>query len=159
MSDFHLLLKGQIPSLVRHASALTRDPDQAGDLVEDTVREALASQRDWRLGSDFRVWLLSIMYDQRHNPFRIPTPAVNESGAVPDQALLTLTALDHAMGQLTEEQRAVILLIGLERMTYDATAAVLRIPIGTMRTRLSNGREALRRALGSTEEVFIANAA
>jgi RNA polymerase sigma-70 factor (ECF subfamily) len=99
------------------------------------------------------------MYDQRRNPFRQPNPVANGPDPVSDQALLTLTALDRAMGQLTEELRAVILLIGLERLTYDQTAAVLRVPVGTMRARLSNGRGTLRRALGSAEEISMARAA
>ena len=68
MSDFHLLLEEQIPRLMRYAAALTRDADQAVDLVEDTVREALDYQR--LCTGDVRVWLFTILHDLRGNPFR-----------------------------------------------------------------------------------------
>ena len=143
MSDFHLLLEEQIPQLMRYASALTRDPEQASDLVEDTVIEALAHQRDCR--GDIRVWLLTILHDLRGNPFRQMTAVVTVGEPT---ETLTLSQLDRALGQLPEEQRAAILLVGLEGMSYEKTAAILRIPVSTVRSRLSRGREGLRRAMG-----------
>jgi RNA polymerase sigma-70 factor, ECF subfamily len=59
-----------------------------------------------------------------------------------------LHELDRALGCLPEEQRAVILLVGLEGMSYEAASEVLNVPIGTVRSRLSRGRDALRRLMG-----------
>ncbi len=148
MSDFHLLLKEQLPKLMRYATALTRDPDEAGQLVEDVVHESLANKERCPHDGSIRIWLLTILHDLRDNPFR-------RAGEVPPlprdlEAEFTLTDLDRAMGHLLEEQRAVILLIGLEGLTYEQTASVLRIPVGTMRSRLARSRDGLRRALGIT---------
>jgi RNA polymerase sigma-70 factor (ECF subfamily) len=63
------------------------------------------------------------------------------------------------MGQISEEHRQAILLIGLEGMSYEDAAAILGIPIGTVRSRLSRGREALRVAMGLVEEPRMARAA
>ena len=53
-----------------------------------------------------------------------------------------------SLAQVPEEQRQVILLVGLEGMSYEDAAAVLQIPVGTVRSRLSRGREALRMLMG-----------
>jgi len=145
MSDFHLVLEEQLPKLMRYATALTREPDEASELVEDTLREALANQR--HCPGNIRPWLLTILHDLRDNPFRQAGIVVGLMDCDP-AAALTLSRLDRALGQLSEAQRAIILLIGLEGMTYDATASILRIPVSTMRSRLARGRAALCRALG-----------
>src|SRR3984957_5199362 len=150
VSDFHLLLEEQIPRLMRYASALTRDPDEAGELVEDTVRDALANRHRGRGGAEIRVWLFTILHDLRGNPFRTALCAPDALDRDP-ASLLTLSDLDRALGQLPEEQRAVILLIGLEGMTYTDTASVLRVSVATLRARLSQARAELRRLMGGAE--------
>ncbi|HZK92250.1 MAG TPA: sigma factor-like helix-turn-helix DNA-binding protein [Stellaceae bacterium] len=147
MSDFHLLIEEQIPRLMRYAAALTRDPDEAGELVEDTVREALANQRRSGAASDFRVRLLTILHDLRGNPFRTTVAAPGGLDRDP-AALLTLSDLDRALGQLAEDQRAIILLVGLESLPYSQVAAILRITAGTLKSRLARARDRLRRAMG-----------
>jgi RNA polymerase sigma-70 factor (ECF subfamily) len=144
VSDFHLLLQEQIPSLLRYATALTRDPEQATDLVGDTVREALDHQRQCR--GNIRVWLFTLLHDLRGNPFRemtLPAPAPRHP-----RAQLTLSDLDRAMGELPEAQRAIVLLIGLEGLTYADAACALRITAATSRSRLSSARANLRRLMG-----------
>jgi RNA polymerase sigma-70 factor (ECF subfamily) len=58
-----------------------------------------------------------------------------------------LRELERALGCLSEERRAVILLVGLEGMSYEAAAQILNVPVGTVRSRLSRGRDELRRLL------------
>lgn len=143
VSDFHLLLQEQIPQLMRYAMALTRDAEEAGDLVEDAMHEALDYKRHLR--GDIHVWLLTILHDLRGNPFRqmtLPTPICGKPGRA-----LTLSDLDRALGQLPEEQRAAILLIGLEGLSYEDASAVLRVTSATLRSRLASGRANLRRLM------------
>ena len=64
-----------------------------------------------------------------------------------------LGELDEAIGKLSLEQREVILLVGLEGMSYEEVAAILMVPVGTLRSRLSRGRSALRRLMGMEEAV------
>src|SRR5207244_9106133 len=67
----------------------------------------------------------------------------------PQQAKrLELRDLERAIAKLPEEQRSVILLVGLEGMRYEEVASVLDVPVGTIRSRLSRGREALRKLTG-----------
>lgn len=149
MSEFRVRLEEQLPRLMRYALALTRDSDQAVDLIEDTLREALAQEREGDRAAELRVWLLTILHEQHDNPFRhaLTGPAVYKRHPVPTEP--GLSRFDRALGQLPEEQRAVILLIGLEGMSYDDTGAILRISAGTLRTRLQRGRESLCRSMGA----------
>jgi RNA polymerase sigma-70 factor, ECF subfamily len=68
-------------------------------------------------------------------------------------AALELRDLEIAMGKLQPEQRQVILLVGLEGMSYEEVASILQIPVGTVRSRISRGRDQLRRLMGMEGEL------
>jgi RNA polymerase sigma-70 factor, ECF subfamily len=155
VSDFHLLLEEQIPQLIRYASALTRDADEAVELVEDTVREALSHPR--QCAGNIRISLLTVLHDLRSNPFRQMTRGIPQTRD--PAAKLTLSDLDRALGQLPEEQRAIILLIGLERLSYADAAATLRMSATTLRSRLSRARAELRQLIGVEDTARVARAA
>jgi RNA polymerase sigma-70 factor, ECF subfamily len=169
MPDFKQLLEEHIPRLRRYAIALTRQRDEADDLLQETLMRALTKAHLWQPGTDLRAWLFTMLHNQRVNAVRkaIRTGnAVNVedvSGAfvatTDPTASRTLFELDRAMGQISEEHRQVILLIGLEGMSYEDAAAVLGVPVGTVRSRLSRGRGALRVAMGLREERPLARAA
>jgi len=74
-------------------------------------------------------------------------------------ALLQLRDLERAMAKLTMENREVILLVALEGLSYEDVAQVLRIPVGTVRSRLSRGRTALRRLMDMGEKAVPASMA
>src|SRR6266478_986449 len=150
MSDFARLLEAEIPRLRRYARALTRDVTRADDLVQSCLTRAVAKQHLWQPGTDLRAWLFTILHNQHVNDVR---RSVREGVSVPveDAApvltirsnafeALQLRDLEAAMAKLAQEQRQVILLVGLEGMTYDEVAVILDIPIGTVRSRLSRGR-------------------
>lgn len=169
MAEFRELLEQQIPRLRRYAVALTRHPNDADDLLQDTLARALAKEHLWQPGTDLRAWLFTILHNQRVNAVRRGvregTPVDLESvssavvAATDPSASRTLFELDRAMGQIAEEQRQVILLVGLEGMSYENAAAVVGVPIGTIRSRLSRGRDALRAAMGISDQRHLARAA
>jgi DNA-directed RNA polymerase specialized sigma24 family protein len=149
VSDFQALLKEQLPGLIRYATALTRDADEALDLAEDTVLEALAANAPPLSEVELRVWLLTILHDNRANPFRysdllVPVTSARTQG---------VSALDRALGALPEQQRAVILLAGLEGMSDKQSATVLRISARTVRSELAHARANLRGILGVRERL------
>ena len=168
MTDFAHLLEGEIPRLRRYARALTRDTSRADDLVQSGLVRAIAKQHLWQEGTDLRAWLFTILHNQHVNDVR---RAVREGSSVPVEevaamlpissnvgASLELRDLERAMSRLPDEQRQVILLVGLEGMRYEEVAAILGIPIGTVRSRLSRGRETLRVLMGMHEETAAAHA-
>ena len=142
-----------IPRLRRYARALTGDASAADDLVQDALERALVKQALWREGSDLRAWLFTVMHNVFVNQVRsaVATRTVPMDDAVSDlpQAQSTdrleIRDLDAALQALPDEQRAVVLLVGLEQMSYEEAAKVLEVPIGTVMSRLSRGRERLRR--------------
>jgi len=142
----------EIPRLRRYARAMLGDRAAADDLVQDTLERAWARIRQWQAGSDLRAWLFSIMHNLRVDQMRRPnviTHSIDEDDFdVPTRATQTdgleLGDLESALRQLPDEQRDILLLVGLEDMNYAEVAATLDIPVGTVMSRLSRGRERLR---------------
>lgn len=157
MNDFGQLLEKEIPRLRRYAFALTRNMSRADDLVQDTLVRAIAKQHYWQEGTNLRAWLFTIMHNQNVNAVRRSIRGgtaveVDDAGpflAAPSEpaAELSLRDLDRALARISDEQRQIILLVGLEGNSYEETAEILNIPIGTVRSRLSRGRASLRNLL------------
>ena len=147
-------LESEIPRLRRYARALTRDAARADDLVQSCLVRALAKRHLWQEGTDLRAWLFTILHNQHVNEVRrsarggTEVPVEDVAAALPVRenatGALQLRDLHRALGRLPETQRQVILLVGLEGMRYEQVAQILDIPIGTVRSRLSRGREMLR---------------
>jgi len=155
-------IEAEIPRLRRYARALTHDAVIADDLVQDCLTRALGKLHLWQEGTDLRAWLFTILHNQYVNYIR---RSAREGAAVrlterepmlaraPQQGKrLELRDLERAFAKLPDAQRSVILLVALEGMRYDEVAAVLDVPVGTVRSRLSRGREALRRLTGSVPD-------
>lgn len=147
-------IEALIPRLRRYARAMARDPVAADDLVQDCLVRALGKIHLWEKGTDLRAWLFTILHNlhvslarqaarQRHS---MELQKCNPGLAfLPNQTVrLELRDLECAIAKLPEEQRSVILLVGLEGMTYDEAALVVNLPVGTVRSRVSRGRETLR---------------
>jgi RNA polymerase sigma-70 factor (ECF subfamily) len=158
MADIHQKIEAEIPRLRRYARALVRDVVGADDLVQECLTRALAKLDLWREGTDLRAWLFTILHNQYVNhvrrSIRVGTPVeFGESTLLTSQPAdqekrLELRDLDRALRRLPEDQRAVILLVGLEGMPYAEVGALLGVPVGTVRSRLSRGRLALRQLMG-----------
>jgi RNA polymerase sigma-70 factor, ECF subfamily len=169
MCEFHGLVEREIPRLRRYARALTRSADRADDLVQETLLRAISKAHLWQIGTDLRAWLFTIMHNHYVNMVRrairdevtIDIEQVSSSlVAITDPtASRQLREVDRALARLPGEQREVILLVGLEGMSYESAAQVLSVPVGTVRSRLSRGREALRRLMELPERVEKANPA
>jgi RNA polymerase sigma-70 factor (ECF subfamily) len=143
-----------IPRLRRYARALAGERHAADDLVQDTLERALNKFHLWRPGSDLRAWLFAIMHNVFVNQLRArgarPEEPLDESFDVAAAAAgdrLEVRDLDAALARLPVEQREVVLLVGLEELSYAEAARALGIPIGTVMSRLFRGRERLRALL------------
>jgi len=142
----------EIPRLRRYARAMLGDRAAADDLVQDTLERAWSRLFQWRPGSDLRAWLFGIMHNLRVDQLRRPGPSTQSIGdddlelpTRPTQTdALELRDIESALNHLPDEQREVLLLVALEEMSYADIATTLGIPVGTVMSRLSRGRERLR---------------
>jgi RNA polymerase sigma-70 factor (ECF subfamily) len=158
MNEFSRLVEEQIPRLRRYARALLRTiPWAADDLVQESLSRAVAKQHLWEPGTNLRAWLFTLMHNQHVNDVRrsvregtsVDIDDMQNTMASPSDASASalLRDLDRGLTALPIEQRQAILLVGLEGMSYEEAAAILVVPIGTVRSRLSRGRDALRKLM------------
>jgi RNA polymerase sigma-70 factor (ECF subfamily) len=154
-------IREQIPSLRRYARALTGNRDTADDLVQDTLERALARSALFRPGGNPRAWLFAIM----HNVFvnQVRSAAARRTVSLDPDAIeateqdlahqgLAVRDIERALALLSSEQREVVLLIALEALSYADTAKVVGVPVGTVMSRLSRGREKLRGLINGASE-------
>jgi len=146
------LIVDQLPGLRRYARALTGDAWSADDLVQDTLERACVKWRLWVAGSDLRAWLFTLMHNLYLNQRRGAVVALNSVSLEDVEAELPPMAsgsdvpldIDRCLRRLPPDQRAVLLLVALEDMSYEEVARVLSIPLGTVMSRLSRARTRLR---------------
>jgi RNA polymerase sigma-70 factor (ECF subfamily) len=147
-------IEALIPRLRRYAHAMARDPVAVDDLVQDCLVRALGKIHLWEKGTDLRAWLFTILHNQcvslarraaRQRDF-IKLQQCNPGLVLsPTQTVrLELRDLERAIAKMPDEQRSVILLVGLEGMSYEEAASVVNLSVGTVRSRVSRGRETLR---------------
>lgn len=162
MTDFLDRLGDSVPALRRYARALTRDADAADDLVQDCLERAIAKRALWRPTGTVEAWLFRILINLYRNDLRsrrrrgphVPLDAmpVEPAFAAPQPGRIALVEMSRAIDRLSEEHREALLLVALEGLTYEDAAHALDIPVGTLMSRLSRARTALRGLLGEGTE-------
>ena len=158
MKDMLAQVEPLIPALRRYARALMRDRAAADDLVQDCLERAVSRWHQRRDGS-LRAWLFTILHNLAVTQFRQATArgrhmpiddAAGEqelvSAAAQEQRLIYQDVLGK-LARLPEEQRAVLLLVAVEDLSYADAAVVLNVPVGTVMSRLSRARERLQQEM------------
>ena len=157
MDDLLAQVEPMIPALRRYARGLLRDSIAADDLVQDCL-ERVISHWHRRRNDDARTWVFAILHNLAVNRLR-QTSRRGEHVAIDDigeglmahrptqEDALAKADVMSAIQQLPEEQRSTLLLVSVEDLSYAQVAEVLAIPIGTVMSRLSRGRERLRQIL------------
>jgi RNA polymerase sigma-70 factor (ECF subfamily) len=153
MADPGALLEPLIPALRRYAYALLRNHAAADDLVQDTLERALSHWTSRRPDGELRAWLFSILRNLHIDAYRQARRRGTEveidevdhrETATRQEAALEARDVLAALEQLPEEQKSLLLLIGVEDFSYDEAARILGVPIGTVMSRLSRARQRLR---------------
>ena len=157
MSDFSRRLEAEIPALRRYARFLTRNADRADDLVQDSLERAIAKRRLWHKPESLRPWLFALQRNlylnqlrrQARRPAEVPMDQVFSPSGQDEAQTGTVMAREvlAALDTLEPEQREVLVLVAVEGLLYKEVAKVLALPMGTVMSRLSRGRDRLRRAL------------
>jgi len=160
MDEFLDRMEEAVPHLRRYALALTRSRDLADDLVQDAIERALQKRRLYRPSGSVKSWLFQIMLNVYRNQLRagkrqshfvpIDELAVEPIAAPEQPGKIALAETARALVQLPQGQREVLLLVGLEGFSYAESAQILKIPIGTVMSRLGRARATLRRLTDDT---------
>jgi RNA polymerase sigma-70 factor, ECF subfamily len=151
--DFENVVMPEAARLLRFALRLTRDRSAAEDLVQDTLLRAWRSFHQFQAGTSARAWLYRILingfYGQGRkkgaSPAMVPLDSLILAGG--SSSLMDRLEVAQALESLSVEQRTVILLGVVEGFTCREVSEILVIPIGTVMSRLSRAREALREKL------------
>ena len=152
MHPFDEQLRELMPSLRRFALSLTRHASNADDLVQNCLERALGSVASKRPDGDLRAWLFTILYHQfvdnhrrtrRYARMREFFTSRDDAQPSTERTVIAQTTLQ-AFDQLSTEQRALLLWISVEGLSYQQVADILEVPIGTVMSRLSRARQALR---------------
>lgn len=154
MTDLDDQLSELMPRLRRFALSLTREASGADDLVQTCLERALNSWRSKRPEGDLRAWLFAIMYrqfiDGRRSARRyqrmldfVTGGGDDETAPSLERSIMAASTLD-AFQHLSDEQRALLLAVSVEGLSYKEVAQILDVPIGTVMSRLSRARQALR---------------
>ena len=153
---FDLGIVAELPSLLRYARALTRDDAAAEDLVQDAMVLACQRRETYQEGRSLRTWLCAIIHNrfvddqrrlraERNRDHWVAREAGGHVDATQEDAI-RLNALERAFLGLPRNQRTVLHLVAVEGLSYREVATALAVPLGTVMSRLSRARAALRQA-------------
>jgi len=157
MAVFAEMLSENIPNLRRYARVLVRDAVHAEDLVQDCLERAISREHLWREGTNLRAWLFTILHNLyinqylRHGSVGTMVPLLDEHNHLSCPARqfhsVTLRDLARAFEHLPEQERQVVMMVGVDGMQYEDAAEALGVPMGTVKSRLSRARRRLRRLM------------
>ncbi len=143
----------ELPALHRYALVLTRNSYDAEDLVQDTVRRAIEKKAHFEAGTNIRSWAFTIMHnafcDIRRRRARRPEVSLEASGISGEScgnadSLIEVMDFNRAFAALNPAAREILVLIGVDGLSYEDAAERLGMPVGTVKSRLFRAREALR---------------
>ncbi len=157
MSRFETLLVEEIPALRRYARALCGDFSEADDLVQECLARAVSRRKLWIGQRGIRPWLFTILHNifinglRRGVDSRVVAAAEDHAQSLASEQdadlLCAMSDFEKAVQQLSADQREVLLLVGLEQMSYRQVSKITGAPVGTVMSRLSRAREQMRKSL------------
>ena len=160
--NVHQQIAALLPRLRRFARNLTRNPDDADDVVQIAVERALLKLEQWRRDARLDSWMFKIVRNAwidelrargRRDKIFLAAEAGENVGEAVMEREADLMSVQSAMARLPEEQRMAVSLVLVEGLPYKEAAEVLDVPIGTLTSRLARGREALQAMLDPSRGV------
>ncbi|WP_201842087.1 sigma-70 family RNA polymerase sigma factor [Microvirga zambiensis] len=135
-----------------YAISLTKAVDRAEDLVQDTVLRALSRQESFQAGTNLQAWLFTILRNSFFSDHRRSSREIEDvdgrlaaemTTGADQETRLVLQELETALGRLPQDQREALLLVGMEGLSYEETAAALSCAVGTVKSRVNRARNRL----------------
>jgi len=147
-------LEAEIPHLRRFARSLTHAPDQADDLVQDTLERAISRHEAFEPGSSLRAWLFTILRNRHIDQCRTSQRRGDSVDLDTTDARLAVNANQHSrvealectqeMAELPKQERDLLMLVAIDGVSYDAAAEIFGVETGTVKSRLNRTRAKLR---------------
>jgi RNA polymerase sigma-70 factor (ECF subfamily) len=159
-SEMRTALLEAVPHLRAFARSLTRNRDQADDLVNDTIVRAIAASNQFTPGTNFRAWVFTILRNLFYNQGRrgksrfssLDDLTVDEpSESATQESSLEFCDFRRAFWQLPDHHREALILVGASGLNYEDAARICGCQVGTMKSRVSRARTELRRLLDGDE--------
>lgn len=153
-----------LPRLRRFALGLTRNGAQADDLVQNACEKAITRIDQWEPGTRLDSWMFRIIQTTHIDQIRGQKRRDSYLEVISNQgepsfdgeraaeASMTLDAVRRAIYNLPDEQRAVVMLVSVEGLSYKEAAETLEIPMGTLTSRLVRARTALARMMNEMND-------
>jgi RNA polymerase sigma-70 factor (ECF subfamily) len=152
-ADVSACIVAVLPNLRAFARSMTRNRDQAEDLVQDAVVRALSSAEQFTLGTNFRAWIFiilrNLLYNESRKPWSRRTSLEDLEGYEPsvqasqDQSL-EFCDFRRAFRQLGSDQQELLILVGAGGMSYQEAASLCNCAVGTVKSRISRARQELK---------------
>lgn len=162
MSTFLDEMQKSVPALRRYARSLTRNADRADDLVQDCLERAIRKRGLWQPKGTVEAWLFKMLVNLWRNDLRsnrrrgeqVPIDGMPNELSVPaaQPGRIALAEMSRALEAIPAEQREALLLVVVDGRPYEEAAEILSIPIGTLMSRISRARAALRQLTGQGDE-------
>ena len=146
-----------IPSLRAFAISLTRNVDQAEDLVQETVLRAISKQDRFEAGTSLQAWLFTILRNNFFSAHRRSVREVEDGDgshaatmiSVADQEdRIMIQDLEAALSKLPQVHREAIMLVGADGLSYEEAAQTLGCAVGTIKSRVNRARNSLAELMG-----------
>ena len=150
MEERRRLMLEELPRLRRYARMLVRDQARADDLVQECLVRAIGALASFQPGTNMRAWLFTILRNTLYNETKRARRMVEQTeepvSAVSggQEEALAMRDVQRAFNSLPDIQKEVVLLVAVEGMEYEDAAAVLGVPVGTVKSRLSRARQDIR---------------
>jgi RNA polymerase sigma-70 factor (ECF subfamily) len=166
LEEFEAAAMPLLADLYRTARFMTRDSTEAEDLVQETCLEGWKSFHRFEPGTNCRAWLFTILFHRIHHfrrrqlklsrmePFESVAEADNVMASPPVPQEIRDEDILAALGKLPPEFREVVVLADIQEFSYRETAEALKIPLGTVMSRLSRGRKLLRTELEGVARAY-----
>jgi RNA polymerase sigma-70 factor (ECF subfamily) len=139
----------ELPNLRAFAVSLCRSPEQADDLVQDTLLKAWGNSDKFQPGTSLRAWLFTILRNTYYSLYRKRGREVQDNDGAYAQRLavsgeqesaLAMADFREALGRLSEEHREALILVGASGMSYEEAAEICGVAVGTVKSRVNRAR-------------------
>lgn len=147
----------EIPNLRAFAISLSRNVHQADDLVQDTLLKAWGNSDSFTPGTNLRAWLFTILRNTYYSAHRRGRREVQDSEGVyasrvatapAQESALDLSDFRAALDKLSDDQREVLIMVGASGFSYEETAEICGVAVGTVKSRVNRARVRLAQLLG-----------